>query len=167
MVNLKDKTNIFILIAGFLAILLLFIPITLWIDLEDNSTNVLFWLVGAVTVLRDGKLDADSSGFVDESGIIAVGFLFALILLIVGLFYIISVLLPKFSERKVPYKGKLWLVLGVFLIFLPQLLCLAWAGVDPESEGVFAFYANFNLMGILLAIAGSLGIISGMIELSR
>ena len=162
MVDLKGKQWLITLIAGIIALLLAFFPVLININ-PDYSLLDYYWLFGAYIRTENGAIT--DSGFYPDIEYIFIGTLFFIIILIIGIFLILSAILTM-KGKNIPQKRLILIIIGLFLFLLPTLYHLSFHILDAIKEMMYMnlFDTEFNSLMLFPPIAGALSILSGLQE---
>ena len=165
MVDLKGKRWLIPLLAGILTFLLAFLP-TFISEHSDPSRIYLYWLFGYGMRIQGGEItDQD---FFNEGLYVASGMMYFLIILLCGIFLVVSAILTM-KGRNIKYLGALWLLIGIFLLLLPTLYRTSFHVIGEIIDHSYAplFEQDFDFLFLLPPIIGFLSVISGVKELAR
>lgn len=164
MVNLREKGWIIPLSAGIIALLLACIPFGIYYNFETNRSGV-YWYFGLFASFNNGVMG--ENGFLDYNEYVVVGSMFFIILLIIGIFFVLSALMTM-KGKDVPHKGLIWTIFGIFLLLFPILYQGSFLAMDAilDHEMVELFSFTFDLR-TLFPIVGVIAIVSGVKELAK
>lgn len=156
--NLRKYNWILLIISGIFCILAVSIPTLYLINIENPQNSRYYWIF-ALYLKADGSID-----FLNNyETTISLGFLGMTLLLIIALVFILSALLTKIKDVKIPGKEFIWLGLGILLFITPFLL-QTLMGLMESSEGTL-FGLQVNIFSPLIYAAGLLGIVVGLEEI--
>lgn len=160
MFNIKKYTWILILISAILILMLCIVPNFYYFS-DYGNHNIIF-LFGMVLDFDNGKFDEIE--FLPPP-YIAVGALFVLILLVIGVFLLITAFLAL--KDKFPKRGIIWLIFGFILIFMPILLRATFGIIEIFDVGSVRelFGYHIDLFTTLTIVCGALVTSSGVIEM--
>lgn len=160
MFNLKKCTWILVLISAILVLLLCIIPNFCYF--ASSGEHYLVFLFGIALDFDDGSFDQIVTF---SPPVMALGVVFVLILLAIGIFLLITAFLS--IKDKLPSRGILWVILGIILILMPLLLRTSNAVVELLDEGSLRefFGVHLDLFMSFTIISGALVTSSGIIEL--
>ena len=150
MVDIKKHSMKLVAIAGLLVILSLLLPTFFYYSAGSNRAYM-WWLFGAYIRTENGQVDI--SRMVDDTQFIAIGTIYFIIFLIIGIFLVLSALMTM-KGKDIPHKGLLWKIFGALLILAPFLIRLSI--VQTEYVALFAYY---NLILLFFPIAGTLTLV--------
>ena len=108
----------------------------------------MWWLFGLYIRTVDGQVDINQ--MVDDSQFIAIGIMYFIIFLIIGIFLVLSALMTM-KGKDIPHKGLLWKIFGALLILAPFLIRLSLVGTDYVS-----LFAYNSLIVLFFPIAGTI-----------
>lgn len=147
MVDIKKNSWKLVAIAGLLVILSLLLPTFFYYSVDSNRVYM-WWLFGLYIRTTDGQIDTNRMA--DDSQFIAIGTIYFIIFLIIGIFLVLSALMTM-KGKDIPHKGLLWRIFGALLILAPFLIRLSLIQTDYVS-----LFAYLNLILLFFPIAGTI-----------
>ena len=164
MVNLREKGWLIPLSSGIIVLLLACIPFAIYHNFETNRSGM-YWYFGLYASFNNGVMG--ENGFLDYNEYVIVGSMFFIILLIIGIFLVLSALMTM-KGKDVPHKGLIWTIFGIFLLLFPMIYQSSFLLMDAilghEMLELFSF--TFDLR-TLFPIVGILAIVPGVKELTK
>ena len=164
MVDLREKGWLIPLLSGIIVLIVAFIPFSIYYNSESKNGS-LIWLFGAYASISKGELQEIKT--FSDSEFVAVGSLYFIIVLIIGIFLVLSALMTM-KGKDIPHKGKIWLLSGIFLLLLPTLYRMSFIVVGEmiDTEILEIFMYHFDSL-MIAPIAGILAIVPGAKEIAR
>lgn len=146
---------------------MVFVPQFIYIDFNDmDGDNMALYITGYLLDRDKGVFDESGSGPIGDEYTVP-GLIFTVIIFILGLIYLLSVILPKYTNKDISHKEKLWIFTGILAFLIPQLLALTYISIESSSEGIIGFGTHINLFSFLVPLAGVCGIVAGVKNLQR
>jgi len=164
MLKLRKYDWIFILIAGILSLLIIFIPMTVLRDGGGDSFSV--WIFGLFLEFENFR--PDGAGFFPTPFCI-IGALFALTFLILGILLLVSALQSK-NGKENKLKQKQLFGIGFFYLFVPLIFRTVMFIVSliiGDSELVIYLGLSFYTIELFMPVSAFFLLLSGALKLSR
>ena len=164
MTDLREKSWLIPLLSGIIMLIVAFIPFSIHFNPETNN-GFAVWLFGAYADINNGELQGLET--FSDGEFVAVGALYFIIVLIIGIFLVLSALMTM-KGKDIPHKGKIWLLSGIFLLLLPTLYRMSFIVVGEmiDTEILEIFMYHFDSL-MIAPIAGILAIVPGAKEIAR
>ncbi|MFO7796362.1 MAG: hypothetical protein R6W84_09425 [Promethearchaeia archaeon] len=163
MVDLRKNERLFILIAGILMIITIWIPMSI-VSFSTGDLRI-YWMFG---IFLDWDSFAFDSLYTLRLGFIIGGSFFALILLSLGIFLIILANFIK-KGKSIRFQEYLLLSIGLFALVMPYLFrsLMSLVSIILSSENIFAFSGFFYSIELIMPISAILLLIPGGLKISE
>lgn len=164
MVDERIKKSILPLIAGLILIVLSLSPSFIIYYFEYGEGDF-YMLYGAYFYFENGALN--KFDFYKDIPYVAVGFMYTLIFILIGIFLLISALLTL-KNKNIPHIGIIWIICGIFLLLAPFLYRTSYGLLDIifKKHYLETFMLQFDSL-MLFPLIAILTIVPGALQLKK
>lgn len=161
----KSKALLILLIASILLILLAFIPQFISLTDFDEGELLIRWLMGFFIDFDNGAFD--QAGFINFPPLIIIGAPTTVLMVIIGIFLLVTVIFTKVTNKRIPFIGLILLLVGIIVLLLPIFTRLGFVMVliIRDTDLFWLFSYHIDLYTTITPIIGLLIIASGILEL--
>jgi hypothetical protein len=163
----KSKSIIIILIASILIIVLAIVPqFIALIDIEKGDLLLQF-LMGFYIDIDNGTFN--DAGFVNSNPLIMIGASTTLLMVLIGVFLLVTVIITMVSDIEIPFISLMWLVAGIMILLFPLFTRIGFLMVDIIRDVYLfdIFTYHLDLYTTLVPVIGLLVIIGSIIEITN
>jgi len=164
MVDFRKNDRLFILVAAILMIVTVFIPMTIFIEDLRGDAGIL-WMVAVGISIDDF---AFNSIYNYKPGFIIAGSFFAVLLLALGIFLIITANLQK-KGKNIKFQEYILLIIGLFLLIMPYLFrsVIGLVSTIAATDKVIYYGGSFYTIEILIPIAAVCLLVPAALKISK
>ncbi|TFF92977.1 MAG: hypothetical protein EU544_06570 [Promethearchaeota archaeon] len=160
MIDLKNNTWLLILGAGILALLAIVLPSMSSINIKYLDETTFTWISGLEMNLTD-------IGWITDENVIVIGVIGSIVIGILAFICISLAILTKAKDVKIPFKGYVWLGLGLIIFILPFIIPIIMVLVAEEATHVYYLRLPIDLFSLFLYSGGFMCILAGLEEIRR